>query len=131
MASESNASDAAAGSAAAGSAVRFHTVSPAIRYVNHALSGVTEASQVAVRISEDATQIEYEPARPWIRHATTAALFGATAAAIWYRRLRLARVGGLVSLAGASRPVLSGLAWTTGIAGALNARPTWRAPPAN
>ncbi|KAJ2714539.1 hypothetical protein H4R19_001676 [Coemansia spiralis] len=118
-------------SSPAGDTVRLHTVSPAIRYLNHALSGITEASQVAVRISDGATTIEYEPVRPWIRHATTAALFGATAAAIWYRRLRLARVGGMVSLAGASRPVLSGLAWTTGIAGALNARPIRRTLPAS
>ncbi|KAJ1733428.1 hypothetical protein LPJ72_002878 [Coemansia sp. Benny D160-2] len=98
------------------------TVSPLIRYLNHALSGVTETSKVAVRINKSTLESEFEPVKPWIQRTTTAALFGISTWAVWYRRRRLDRVGGLVSLAGASRPVLSGVSWAAGIAGGLNSR---------
>ncbi|KAJ2796331.1 hypothetical protein H4R20_005563 [Coemansia guatemalensis] len=99
------------------------TVNPFIRYLNHALAGITETQQVAVRIGRDGTNIEYEPTKLWLRHTTTAILFGLTVAAVLYRRKRLEKVGGLVSLSGSSRPILAGAAWTTGIASVLNARP--------
>ncbi|KAJ2451339.1 hypothetical protein EV183_003667 [Coemansia sp. RSA 2336] len=102
----------------------YQPVSPFIRYFNHCLAGITESRQVAVRIDPDTMDAEYEPTKTWLKNATTLSLLGATAAAIMYRRRRLEKVGGLVSLAGASRPILSGVAWFTGIAGLLNARPT-------
>ncbi|PIA14859.1 hypothetical protein COEREDRAFT_82462 [Coemansia reversa NRRL 1564] len=98
-------------------------VNPFIRYLNHALAGITETRQVALRIGRDGKNVEYEPTKSWIRYTTTALLLGLTVAAIRYRRKRLENVGGLVSLSGPSRPILAGAAWTTGIAGLLNARP--------
>ncbi|KAJ1958335.1 hypothetical protein GGI12_004760, partial [Dipsacomyces acuminosporus] len=86
-------------------------VSPAIRYINHSLSGITEASRIAVRINKETMDVEYEPTKIWLKRTTSIALFGATSLTIWYRRKRLQAVGGLVSLAGASRPALSGVAW--------------------
>ncbi|KAJ1957602.1 hypothetical protein EC988_000749 [Linderina pennispora] len=100
----------------------YITVSPFIRYMNHALAGITEAPRIAVRVNPKTMDVEYEPTKLWLKNTATVALFGATAWAIWYRRRRLEAVNGLLSLAGASRPVLAGLAWTTGIAGALNLR---------
>ncbi|KAJ2614924.1 hypothetical protein H4S08_001475 [Coemansia sp. RSA 1365] len=99
------------------------TVNPFIRYLNHAFAGITESRKVALRIGKDGKNIEYEPTKSWLRHTTTTLLLGLTFAAIRYRRKRLENVGGLVSLSGSSRPILAGAAWTTGIAGVLNARP--------
>ncbi|KAJ2781643.1 ATP-dependent DNA helicase MER3 [Coemansia javaensis] len=104
-------------------------VSSALRYTNHALAGITESPRVAVRISPDGKQVEYEPTKTWLKHTATAVLLGTAAAAMWWRRRQLHMAGGLVSLAGASRPILAGVAWTAGIAGVLNARPVRRAPP--
>ncbi|KAI9467694.1 hypothetical protein LPJ78_004128 [Coemansia sp. RSA 989] len=106
----------------------YQPVSPFIRYFNHCLAGITESRQIAVRIDPDTMDIEYEPTKSWLKNATTLSLLGATVAAIMYRRRRLEKVGGLVSLAGASRPILSGVAWFAGIAGLLNARPARQAP---
>ncbi|KAJ2077035.1 hypothetical protein H4R24_005368 [Coemansia sp. RSA 988] len=99
------------------------TVNPFIRYLNHALAGITETRQVALRVGKDGANVEYEPIKSWLRYTTTALLLGLTVAAIRYRRKRLENVGGLVSLSGPSRPILAGAAWTTGITGVLNARP--------
>ncbi|KAJ2840683.1 hypothetical protein J3B02_006187 [Coemansia erecta] len=101
-------------------------VSQPLRLLNHAFSGITESSKVAVRVNKQTMDIDYEPTKVWVKNTATATLLGAAAAAIWYRRKRLRDVNGLVSLAGASRPVLSGIAWTTAICGLLNARPLKR-----
>ncbi|KAJ2445241.1 hypothetical protein GGF42_006065 [Coemansia sp. RSA 2424] len=101
----------------------FIVVSPFMRILNHSFAGITESRQIAVRINKKTTHVDYEPTNLWFKRAASTVLFGITAATILYRRKRLERVGGLVSLTGASRPVLSGIAWTTGIAAALNSRP--------
>ncbi|KAJ2705893.1 hypothetical protein FB645_002077 [Coemansia sp. IMI 203386] len=101
----------------------YITVSQTLRLLNHALSGITESSQIAVRVNKQTMDVDYEPTKTWVKNIATTTLLGTTAAAIWYRRKRLRDVNGLVSLAGASRPVLSGIAWTTAICGLLNARP--------
>ncbi|KAI7820907.1 hypothetical protein BX661DRAFT_188774 [Kickxella alabastrina] len=90
----------------------YIVVSPILRLLNHAFAGITETPRIAVR-----------PTKLWLKRTTTVVLLGIAAGTLWYRRLQLQRVNGLVSLAGASRPVLSGIVWTAGIAGALNARP--------
>ncbi|KAJ2894137.1 hypothetical protein IWW38_002663 [Coemansia aciculifera] len=98
-------------------------VSPFMRVLNHSFAGITESRRIAVRINKKTMDVDYEPTNLWLKRATSLVLFGLTAATFLYRRKRLERVGGLVSLTGASRPVLSGLAWTTGIAAVLNSRP--------
>ncbi|KAJ1766978.1 hypothetical protein LPJ74_005605 [Coemansia sp. RSA 1843] len=121
--SNKNADTATSPSAKSSPQAGFINVSPFIRHLNHAFSGVTESSRVAVRFNKDTMDAEYEPAKIWLRWTTTALLFGISAGAVWYRRKSLEKVGGLVSLAGASRPILSGVSWTAGIAGGLNSRP--------
>ncbi|KAJ2745843.1 hypothetical protein GGI20_001844 [Coemansia sp. BCRC 34301] len=101
----------------------FVVVSPFMRILNHSFAGITESRRIATRINKKTMDIDYEPANLWFKRAASVALFGITAATVLYRRMRLKRVGGLVSLTGASRPVLSGIAWTTGIAAVLNSRP--------
>ncbi|KAJ1986832.1 hypothetical protein GGI25_006166 [Coemansia spiralis] len=101
----------------------YITVTPFIRYANHAFAGITESPKVAVKFNKTTREAEYEPTKLWLKRSATALLFALTASTIWYRRKRLEMVGGLVSLTGASRPVLSGAAWATGITGVLNCRP--------
>ncbi|KAJ2722064.1 hypothetical protein GGI07_003551 [Coemansia sp. Benny D115] len=111
-------------STAAGEAQpEYITVSWPVRMINHAFSGITEAPRIAVRMEKKTMSVEYEPTKLWIKRTATAALFAVAAGAALYRRKRLQDVNGLVSLAGASRPILSGVTWSMGIAGALNARP--------
>ncbi|KAJ1721515.1 ATP-dependent DNA helicase MER3 [Coemansia erecta] len=94
----------------AASEPEYIVVSQPLRLLNHAFAGITESPQIAVRVNRRTMDADYEPTKRWIKNAATAVLFGATAAAVWYRRKRLRAVGNLVSLAGASRPVLSGIA---------------------
>ncbi|KAJ2488718.1 hypothetical protein IWW37_004566 [Coemansia sp. RSA 2050] len=101
----------------------FISVSPFMRILNHSFAGITESRQIAVRINKKTMDVDYEPTNLWFKRTTSTVLLGITIATILYRRKRLQRVGGMVSLAGASRPVLSGVAWTTGIAAVLNSRP--------
>ncbi|KAJ1900802.1 hypothetical protein LPJ66_001225 [Kickxella alabastrina] len=101
----------------------YIVVSPILRLLNHAFAGITETPRIAVRVKKDTTDVDYEPTKLWLKRTTTVVLLGVAVGTLWYRRLQLQRVNGLVSLAGASRPVLSGIVWTAGIAGALNARP--------
>ncbi|KAJ2000772.1 hypothetical protein GGI04_000608 [Coemansia thaxteri] len=101
----------------------YIVVSPFMRFMNHSFAGITETPRVAVRINRQTMDVDYEPTNLWLKRTASTLLFGITAATVWCRRKRLARVGGLVSLTGASRPILSGIAWTAGIAAVLNSRP--------
>ncbi|KAJ2832537.1 hypothetical protein GGI24_001196 [Coemansia furcata] len=101
----------------------FIVVSPFMRILNHSFAGITESRRIAVRINKQTMNVDYEPTNLWYKRVASTALFGITIATALYRRKRLERVGGLVSLTGASRPVMSGVAWTTGIAAVLNSRP--------
>ncbi|KAJ2021266.1 hypothetical protein H4S04_000139 [Coemansia sp. S16] len=101
----------------------YIVVSPFMRILNHSLAGITESRRIAVRINKQTMDVDYEPTNLWFKRAATTVLFGITIATFLYRRKRLERVGGLVSLTGASRPIMSGIAWTTGIAAVLNSRP--------
>ncbi|KAJ2307030.1 hypothetical protein IWW54_004533, partial [Coemansia sp. RSA 2705] len=74
----------------------YQPVNPFIRYFNHCLAGITESRRIAVRINPVTMDVEYEPTKGWLKHATTLSLFGLTAATIIYRRRRLEQVGGLV-----------------------------------
>ncbi|KAJ2756701.1 hypothetical protein H4R27_002525 [Coemansia aciculifera] len=101
----------------------FIVVSPFMRVLNHSFAGITESRRIAVRINKQTMDVDYEPTNLWFKRAASTVLFGITIATFLYRRKRLQQVGGLVSLTGASRPVMSGIAWTTGIAAVLNSRP--------
>ncbi|KAJ1677297.1 hypothetical protein EV182_006463, partial [Spiromyces aspiralis] len=80
----------------------------------------------AVKVNPQTGQAIYEPANRYAKHITTALLALTSVWAVRQRRIMLERVNGLVSLAGASRPMLTTLAWTAGILACLNARPPFK-----
>ncbi|KAJ1915481.1 hypothetical protein H4219_004299 [Mycoemilia scoparia] len=97
-----------------------------IRCLNHAFSGITESKQVPVAIYPGTSKIDYEPVNPLIKYTATALLALTVVWSIRKRRQVLEKANGMVSLTGASRPILTSIAWTSGIMALLNSRPSFK-----